>query len=85
VRNESLTVNVRRLKLLNSVGLSIRYCRFGAVKLKLSAPASNCVATFHDEPDGRSKWRRIVRRSRPRAHMMAAGMLMWACDASTAR
>ncbi len=79
------TRNVRRPKPLNSVGLSIRYCRFGAVKVNASGPGSSCVATRHDAPAGGSK-RTVARRSsRPRAHISADGMLMCACVLSTAR
>ena len=67
-------IDVRKVKLLSSAGLSIRYCRFGAVKVAGSAVGNSCVAMFH--PGCSSKVTRAGRDSNPRAHMSAAGMLM---------
>ena len=51
----------------SSVGLSMKYCRFGAVNVKADdGAANNCVATFQVEADGGSKRHAIGRISRPR-------------------
>ena len=77
--------NVSSMPGPNSEGLSSRNCRLGAVNTSGFPVGNNCVATFHDVPAGRSKVTRLGRRSRPRAHIRAAGMLMCAWVASTLR
>src|SRR5262245_65620677 len=77
-REPSATVNVRTANELSSDGLSIRYCRFGAVKVCASPPGNSCVATRQLEPAGGSNRTFTARVSRPRAHINAAGMLMGA-------
>ena len=79
------TVNVRIVCALSSVGLSIRYCRFGAVNVHALSVGKSCVATTHDEPFGGSKVTRTLRASRPRAQSSVAGMFMWACVGSIPR
>ena len=68
----------------NSDGLSIRYCRLGAVNSSGDDPACSCVATCHCAPGGCTNVTVAGRSSSPRAHMIAAGMLMCACVVSTA-
>ena len=70
---------------LSSVGLSIRYCRFGAVKVQGSSVGKSCVAGFQLEPAGGANVTRTGRASRPRAHISVAGMFMCACEASMPR
>jgi hypothetical protein len=67
----------------NSIGLSIRYCRLGAVNSR--PDPCNCVAICHFAPAGCVNVTVAGRSSSPWAHMIAAGMLMCACVVSTAR
>src|SRR5262245_60101291 len=84
-REPSDTVNVRSANELSSDGLSIRYCRFGAVKVCASAPGNSCVPTRQLEPAGGSKRTFTGRVSIPRAHIRAAGMLTCAWVGSMER
>ena len=43
---------VLRTKSESSVGLSMKYWRFGAVKVKGSSVGKSCVPTFQFEPAG---------------------------------
>ena len=72
------TVNDRNDWLLSSVGLSIKYWRFGAVKVHGSSVGNSCVAGFQLEPSGGVNFTRTARPSRPCAHIRVAGMFMWA-------
>ena len=75
----SATVNVRSANALTSVGLSIRYCRFGAVKVNgvVAGEQLRRHAPGRSRP-ARSKRTVAGRISKPRAHISAAGMLMCA-------
>lgn len=73
-----LTLKERTPKSLISVGLSMKYWKFGAVKVKGSSVGNNCVATFQAVPFGWTNVTRTGRMSKPRAHMNVAGMFMCA-------
>ena len=77
VRPPPATVQVRTSWALSSVGLSMKYCRLGAVKVSGSRVGASCVATFHSGRSGR-KVTLTARVPSPRAHMNVAGMLRWA-------
>ena len=62
------TVNVLRTKSESSVGLSRKYCRFGAVNVNGSLVGNSCVPAFQFEPAGGTNVIRIGRASSPAAH-----------------
>ena len=66
------TLNVRIVCALSSVGLSIRYWRFGAVNVHGSSVGKSCVAGIHDEPFGGSNVMRTLRAVEARAPTSAS-------------
>ena len=66
----------------SSVGLSMKYCRFGAVNVHGSDVGKSCVPTFQFDPAGGENVMRIASFSWPIAHMNVAGMFMCACVVS---
>ncbi len=63
-------------KLLNSAGLSMRYCRLGAVKLSASEVGKSCVAIFQSDPLGMTNVTCTGRSLKPSAYTTVAEKLM---------
>ena len=68
---------------LSSTGLSMKYCRLGAVNRRASSVGKSWVAAFHVESAGSRKETDIGSDSSPRIQTNDAGMFRWAWVSST--